>query len=403
MTGIGTTAIHGDDGLRPLGAVSPPIVQSATFSAETDERFTEVATQTRGDAFYTRYGNPNHAQVAAVVAELEGVETGLVTASGMGAISTIALALLAAGDHVIVQRSTYGGTTSLATGLLTRFGVDCTQVDQTDVDAFARALTPRTRLVLVETPSNPLLELTDLAAVVDLAHAHGAYVVVDNTFATPVNQRPAALGADLVWHSATKFLGGHSDVSAGVVVGPAELVDRVWQTAIVTGATLGPIDAWLLLRGIRTLPLRMARHNDNALALARALEEHPAVARVRYPGLPSHPQHDLAVKQMSGYGGVLSFDLAGGRAAAATLLAELRLAKRAASLGSVSTLVVHPRSMWAGIVDAEQLAGTGIGEGLVRVSTGIEDTADLLADFTRALDAVAGRPSGGADAGPTRE
>ncbi|MFF3865885.1 trans-sulfuration enzyme family protein [Micromonospora sp. NPDC001898] len=390
MTGIGTTAIHGDDGLSPTGAVSPPIVQSATFSAETDERFTEVATQTRGDAFYTRYGNPNHAQVAAVVAELEGVEAGLVTASGMGAITTIALALLNAGDHVIVQRSTYGGTTSLTTGLLTRFGVTCTQVDQTDVDAFARALTPQTKLVLVETPSNPLLELTDLTAVVDLAHAHGAYAVVDNTFATPVNQRPAAFGADLVWHSATKFLGGHSDVSAGVVVGSAALVDRVWQTSIVTGATLGPIDAWLLLRGIRTLPLRMARHNDNALALARALEEHPAVARVRYPGLASHPQHDLATKQMSGHGGVFSLDLAGGRPAVATLLAELRLAKRAASLGSVSTLVVHPRSMWAGIVDAEQLAETGIGEGLVRVSTGIEETADLLADFTRALDAIAG-------------
>ncbi|WP_433341734.1 trans-sulfuration enzyme family protein [Micromonospora sp. CA-111912] len=391
MTGIGTTAIHGDDGLSPTGAVSPPIVQSATFSAETDERFTEIATQTRGDAFYTRYGNPNHAQVAAVVAELEGVEAGLVTASGMGAITTIALALLSAGDHVIVQRSTYGGTTSLTTGLLTRFGVTCTQVDQTDVDAFARALTPQTRLVLVETPSNPLLELTDLSAVVDLAHAHGAYAVVDNTFATPVNQRPAAFGADLVWHSATKFLGGHSDVSAGVVVGSAELVDRVWQTSIVTGATLGPIDAWLLLRGIRTLPLRMARHNDNALALARALEEHPAVARVRYPGLASHPQHDLATRQMSGHGGVFSLDLAGGRPAAATLLAELRLAKRAASLGSVSTLVVHPRSMWAGIVDADQLAATGIGEGLVRVSTGIEETPDLLADFTRALDIVAGQ------------
>ncbi|MGC4808251.1 trans-sulfuration enzyme family protein [Micromonospora sp. DT233] len=390
MTGIGTTAIHGDDGLAPANAVSPPIVQSATFSADSDEHFTEVATQQRSDAFYTRYGNPNHAQVAAVVAELEGVQAGLVTASGMGAITTMTLALLNAGDHVIVQRSTYGGTTSLTTGLLTRFGVTCTQVDQTDVDAFARALTPQTKLVLVETPSNPLLELTDLAAVIDLAHAHGAYAIVDNTFATPVNQRPAAFGADLIWHSATKFLGGHSDLSAGVVVGSAELIDRVWQTSIVTGSTLGPIDAWLLLRGIRTLPLRMARHNDNALALARALEAHPAVARVRYPGLASHPQHDLAARQMSGYGGVFSLDLAGGRAAASTLLAELRLAKRAASLGSVSTLVVHPRSMWAAIVDVEQLAGIGISEGLVRVSTGIEETADLLADFTRALDVVAG-------------
>ncbi|KAB1159106.1 PLP-dependent transferase [Micromonospora sp. AMSO12t] len=387
MTGTGTIAVHGDDGLSPGGAVSPPIVQSATFSAESDEQFAAVATETRGNAFYTRYGNPNHAQVAAVVAQLEGAEAGLVTASGMGAISTIALALLSAGDHVIVQRSTYGGTTSLVTGLLARFGVAFTQVDQTDTEAFVRALRPQTRLVLVETPSNPLLELTDLAAVVELAHANDALVAVDNTFATPVNQRPTEFGADLVWHSGTKYLGGHSDVSAGVVVGSADLVDRVWQTAIVTGSTLGPIDAWLLLRGIRTLSLRVDRHNANALALARAVEGHPAVRRVRYPGLPTHPQHELAGRQMTGFGGVLSVELRDGRAAAG-LLDGLRLAKRAASLGSVSTLVVHPRSMWAGIVDAEQLAATGIGEGLVRVSTGIEDTEDLVADFLAALDAA---------------
>ncbi|MFY1594491.1 trans-sulfuration enzyme family protein [Micromonospora sp. WMMD737] len=387
MTGTGTIAVHGDDGLSPGGAVSPPIVQSATFSAESDEQFAAVATETRGNAFYTRYGNPNHAQVAAVVAQLEGAEAGLVTASGMGAISTIALALLSAGDHVIVQRSTYGGTTSLVTGLLARFGVAFTQVDQTDTEAFVRALRPQTRLVLVETPSNPLLELTDLAAVVELAHANDALVAVDNTFATPVNQRPTEFGADLVWHSGTKYLGGHSDVSAGVVVGSADLVDRVWQTAIVTGSTLGPIDAWLLLRGVRTLSLRVDRHNANALALARAVEGHPAVRRVRYPGLPTHPQHELAGRQMTGFGGVLSVELRDGRAAAG-LLDGLRLAKRAASLGSVSTLVVHPRSMWAGIVDAEQLAATGIGEGLVRVSTGIEDTEDLVADFLAALDAA---------------
>ncbi|MEU9510374.1 PLP-dependent aspartate aminotransferase family protein [Micromonospora sp. NPDC048170] len=387
MTGTSTIAVHGDDGLSQGGAVSPPIVQSATFSAESDERFAAVATETRGHAFYTRYGNPNHAQVAAVVAELEGAEAGMVTASGMGAISTIALALLSAGDHVIVQRSTYGGTTSLVTGLLARFGVTFTQVDQTDTDAFVRALRPQTRLVLVETPSNPLLELTDLAAVVELAHANDALVAVDNTFATPVNQRPADFGADLVWHSGTKYLGGHSDVSAGVIVGSAELIDRVWQTAIVTGSTLGPIDAWLLLRGIRTLSLRVDRHNANALALARAVEGHPAVRRVRYPGLPTHPQHELAGRQMTGFGGVLGIELRDGRAAAG-LLDGLRLAKRAASLGSVSTLVVHPRSMWAGIVDAEQLAATGIDEGLVRVSTGIEDTEDLVADFLAALEAA---------------
>ena len=390
MTGIGTIAVHGDDGLSPKGAVVPPIVQSVTFSAESDERFSAIATEVRGNAFYTRYGNPNQAQVAAVVAKLEGAEVGLVTASGMGAISTIALALVSAGDHVIVQRAMYGGTTSLVTGLLARFGVTCTQVDQTDTEAFARALRPQTRLVLLETPSNPLLELTDLAAVVELAHTHDALVVVDNTFASPVNQRPMSLGADLVWHSGTKFLGGHSDVLAGVIVGAAELVDRVWRTSLVVGSTLGPIDAWLLLRGIRTLSLRVARHNANALALAQALQAHPAVERVRYPGLPSHPQHELATRQMSGFGGVLSVDLRGGRPAVTALLDGLRLAKRAASLGSVSTLVVHPRSMWAGIVDPVRMAGTGIGEGLIRVSTGIEDTDDLVADFNRALDGVPG-------------
>lgn len=390
MTGIGTTAIHGDDGLAPAGAVVPPIVQSATFSTESDERFSAVATEVRGHAFYTRYGNPNHAQVAAVVAKLEGAEAGLVTASGMGAISTIALALVDAGDHVIVQRGMYGGTTALVTGLLARFGVTCTRVDQTDTEAFARALRPQTRLVLVETPSNPLLDLTDVAAVAELAHANDALVVVDNTFASPVNQRPMALGADLVWHSATKFLGGHSDVSAGIVVGAAELIDRVWRTSLIIGSTLGPIDAWLLLRGLRTLSLRVARHNANALALAQALQAHPAVERVRYPGLSTHPQHGLAVRQMSGFGGVLSVDLRGGQPAVAALLNGLRLAKRAASLGSVSTLVVHPRSMWAGIVDPARMDDTGIGAGLIRISAGIEDTDDLVADFRSALDGVPG-------------
>ena len=303
-----------------------------------------------------------------------------------GAISTIALALLSAGDHVVVQRSTYGGTTSLATGPLPRFGASYTQVDQTDTEAFERAIRPRTRLVLVETPSNPLLELTDLTAVVELASCGGRAGGGRQHLRHTGEPASMSAGADLVWHSGTKFLGGHSDVSAGVVVGSAELVERVWQTAVATGATLGPVDAWLLLRGIRTLPLRVERHNANALALARALEEHPAVTRDHDPGLPSHPQHALAGRQMTGFGGVLSVDLKTGRAGAAALLAGLRLAKRAASLGSVSTLVVHPRSMWAGTAVPEQLAATGIGDGLVRVSTGIEDTADLVDDFLAAAD-----------------
>ncbi|HTZ45364.1 MAG TPA: PLP-dependent aspartate aminotransferase family protein [Jatrophihabitans sp.] len=390
MSGDSTRSVHADDELRSGSSVAPPIMQSVTFSASSDAEFSSIATASRPPEFYTRYGNPNHAQVAAVLAELEGGEAGLLTASGMGAVSTIALALLAAGDHVIVQRSTYGGTTSLVTGLLHRLGIAYDQVDQTDVAQFAAAMRPTTRLVLLETPSNPLLELTDLAAVSELAHAAGALVAVDNTIATPLNQRPLRHGADIAWHSGTKFLGGHSDVSAGVVVAEADLIDRIWQTSIVTGSTLGPFDAWLLLRGLRTLALRVRQHNANALGLAEALAAHPAVSRVLYPGLAGHPQHALACRQMTGFGGLLSVELHGGQPAAAALLDRLRLAKRAASFGSVSTLVVHPRSMWAGIVDSEQFDGVGISAGLVRISAGIEDCPDLVADFVTALDGLPG-------------
>jgi methionine-gamma-lyase len=388
VTGPGTRAVHGDDGVgRPVGGpVAPPIVQTATFGAGSAEEFDRLALERRGAGFYTRYGNPNHAQVAAVLADLEGAEAALVFASGMATISTFALALLRSGDHVVAQRSTYGGTAALVRTLLPRFGVTATQVDQTDVRAFAAALRPETRLVLVETPSNPLLEVTDLRAVSALARAAGALTVADNTFATPVNSRPLALGADLVWHSATKYLGGHSDLSAGVLAGPAELLDRVWSTATVTGAVLGPFDAWLLLRGLRTLPLRVRQHNANGLALATALSDHPAVAAVHYPGLPGHPQHALAAAQMDGYGGVLTVELDGDRAE--RLLAGLRLARRAPSLGGVETLAVNAAAMWASILDPDEVTAAGIGGGLVRIAAGIEDTADLVADALRSLAAL---------------
>ncbi len=303
---ISTDAIHADRDVHPSRAVAPPIYQTATFWAEDAEQFAQAAVEPRGHDFYTRYGNPNHAQVAAVVAELEHTEAAMVTASGMAALTTAVLALVCAGDHVIGQKSTYGGTASVLLNLLPRLGVSTTQVDQTDPEAFERALTPRTRLILLESPSNPLLQITDLRAVADLARAHGVLTLADNTFATPVNQRPADFGVDLVWHSATKYLNGHSDVSAGVLAGPAGILDRIWDVALLTGAVLGPFDAWLLLRGLRTLPLRMPRHNANGQALAEALSDHPAVARVHYPGLATHPQHALAASQMSGFGGVLA-------------------------------------------------------------------------------------------------
>jgi len=385
---ISTVAIHADRGVHPSRAVAPPIYQTATFWAEDSEQFAQAATDRRGQGFYTRYGNPNHAQVAAVVADLEHTEAAMVTASGMAALSTAVLALVSAGDHVIGQKSTYGGTASVLLNLLPRLGVSTTQVDQADPAAFENALTPQTRLILLESPSNPLLQITDLRAVADLAHTHNVLTMADNTFATPVNQRPADFGVDLVWHSATKYLNGHSDVLAGVLAGPAGILDQIWDVALLTGAVLGPFDAWLLLRGLRTLPLRMPRHNDNGQALAVALKDHPAVARVHYPGLAAHPQHALARSQMSGFGGVLGIELAGGFEAADAFLGRLRYVRRAASLGGVESLAVHPASMWRGMLSQEQIAASGVPPGLIRLAVGTEDTADLVADALAAADAV---------------
>jgi methionine-gamma-lyase len=390
MTGSSTVAVHADRDVHPSRAVARPIYQTATFWAEDAEQFAQVAVTPRGRDFYTRYGNPNHAQVAAVVAELEHTEAAMVTASGMAALTTAVLALVSAGDHVIGQQSTYGGTASVLLNLLPRLGVLTSVVDQADPEAFARALTPQTRLILVESPSNPLLQVTDLRAVAGLARAHGVLTLADNTFATPLNQRPADFGIDLVWHSATKYLNGHSDVSAGVLAGPAAILDQIWDTAVLTGAVLGPFDAWLLLRGLRTLPLRMARHNDNGQALAGALAGHPAVTRVHYPGLAAHPQHALAASQMGAFGGVLAVELAGGFEAADAFLGRLRYSRRSASLGGVESLAVHPASMWRGMLSEEQIAASGVPLGLVRLAAGTEDTADLVADVLAAADAVAG-------------
>ncbi|WP_433358936.1 trans-sulfuration enzyme family protein [Streptosporangium sp. CA-115845] len=387
MPGDSTITVHADRDIHPSRAVAPPIYQTAAFWAEDGESFAAGAVAPRGKDFYTRFGNPNHAQVAAVVAELEHTETALVTASGMAAVTTAVLALVSAGDHVIGQRSTYGGTASLLLNLLPRLGVATTLVDQTDPEAFAKALTPQTRLILVESPSNPLLQITDLRAVVDLARAHDVLTMADNTFATPLNQRPADLGVDLVWHSATKYLNGHTDVSAGVMAGRAELLDRIWDVGLLTGATLGPIDAWLLLRGMRTLPLRVSRHNANGLALAHVLHEHPAVSRVHYPGLTSHPQHELAAGQMSGFGGVLSVEFAGGYETADAFLGRLRYPRLSASLGGVESLAVHPASMWRGMLSEEQIA-EAVPPGLIRLAAGTEDTADLVADVLAAADAA---------------
>lgn len=383
----GTRVVHADASSR-AGALVAPIVQAATFASGSNEEFLATATRSFTEDFYTRYGNPNHSEVADVVASLEGAERAMVTASGMGAISTLTLSLLSHGDHVVLQRSTYPGVTTLVTTLLSRFNVASTPLDDLNVASLEDAIRPETRLVLLETPSNPLLGITDVRQLAEAAHRKGSLVAVDNTVATPINQRPLELGADLVWHSATKFLGGHSDVSAGVIAGPSDVLERIWRTHLVIGSVLGPIDAWLLLRGIRTLEVRVLRHNENAQALAEALEAHPDILKVHYPGLRSHPQHELAASQMSGFGGLLSFVAAGGAQRAERLLDELRLTQRAASLGSVSSIANRPAAMWSGTSYGRDQVDQAIDEGLIRLSVGIEAKDDLIKDYQRALAAT---------------
>ncbi|HYF59294.1 MAG TPA: aminotransferase class I/II-fold pyridoxal phosphate-dependent enzyme [Burkholderiaceae bacterium] len=383
-----TLLLHADDPLHEGASITPPIPWSATFVAEDADDFARMASQPMHPRYYTRYGNPLHARVAAIVAGLEGAETGLVTASGMGAISTLALGLLRQGDRVVAQRNHYMGTTKLLSELLARFGVVAEFVEQTDTGAFERALATPAALVMLETPTNPDCSLTDLAAVCRLARDAGATIAVDNTFATPLNQSPLALGAHLVVHSATKYLGGHHDLTAGVVVGDAATIERLWSTQIVLGATLSPMDAWLLLRGLRTLAVRVERINASALAVARALAAHPAVESVSYPGLESHPQHAVARRQMRGFGGVMGVRLRTGYAGTARFVSGLSLAQHAVSLGGVESLVVHAAAMWAGTLDDARMRASGIEPNLVRLSVGLEHPDDLIADLRRALDAV---------------
>jgi methionine-gamma-lyase len=386
----GTQAIHADHDARD-GAIVPPIVQATTFAADSNDAFLDAANRAFTDDFYTRYGNPNHTQVADVVATLEGAQRAIVTASGMGALTTLALSFLQPGDHVVLQRTIYPGTTGLVTGLLQRFGVTATFIEQDDPASLEGALTSSTRLVLLETPSNPLLAVTDLRRSSELVHEGGALVVVDNTIATPINQQPIALGADLVWHSATKYLSGHSDVSAGVVAGRADLVETVWRTHLAVGSVLGPFDAWLLLRGLRTLDVRMERHNANALAIATALSEHSEVLAVYYPGLAIHPQHDVARSQMSGFSGLLSFTPAGGADRAERLLNTLRLTARAASLGSVHSIATRPSAMWSSQPAYDAQHSDEANDALIRLSVGIESAEDLVDDFLSALKATSSR------------
>ncbi|MFQ5818298.1 MAG: trans-sulfuration enzyme family protein [Terriglobia bacterium] len=384
-----TILVHGGRRASGSSAVSPPIFQTSTYRLANTRAGADFQQSVEPSEYYTRWGNPTTHVLEVQFAQLEGAEAALAFSSGMGAISTALLADLKQGDHIVAGAPLYAGTTELCQGVLPRFGIETTFVDPADTAAFARALRPNTRCIYVETPSNPTLTLTDLAGVAALAQQRGLLSICDNTFATPLGQRPLALGMAVVVHSATKYVGGHSDVVAGLLAGSKSYVEKCWQHAKLFGPALDPFAAWLLLRGLKTLGVRHARQADNALQLARFLAGHQAVSVVHYPGLASHPQHALARRQMQSFGAMLSFELTGGSAAAQRFAESLQVALLAVSLGGVETLVQHPASMSHGLLAKEDLNRTGISEGLVRVSVGVEPADDLIADFEQALRVAA--------------
>ncbi len=368
------------------GPVSEPVHLSTTWRLDSAKQGAAFSQEHGPEAFYTRWGNPTTRLLEESVAELEGGARAIATGSGMGAISSAILTFLSKGDHIVAGKSLYSATTELMTRILLRFGVQTTFVDPRKRGAWREAVKEKTVLVYAESPANPTMELTDLREAAEAAHAVGATAMVDNTFATPINQRPIEHGFDVVLHSATKYLGGHTDVTAGVIVAKTdELWDRIWYTYKVFGPVLGPMDAYLVRRGMRTLPQRVRQQSATAQALAEFLEDHAAVERVHYPGLKTFPQHALAKRQMDGFGGMLSFEVKGGRPAGVRFVEAVEVATMAVSLGGTETLVQHPASMTHGPLTDEERAVSGISEGLIRVSVGLEHADDLVADFAEAL------------------
>lgn len=382
---VSTLLLNADRGMSDELSVSPPLHQSSVGIATDADHFFDLSITPMNNNFYARYGNETLARLAKVIADLEGGEAGLMFASGVGAISTPLMALLSNGDHIVAQKSHYMGTTELVTNVMAKFGVEFTIVDQTSTDAFEKAIQPNTRMIMMETPVNPTMEITDLKAICDIAKSRDIITFCDNTFATPINQRPMEFGVDMVMHSATKYIGGHHDLLAGSLTSSRELIEQVWDMSVNLGAICAPFTAWLALRGIRTLELRVKQQNANASAIAEYLEGHSAVAKVHYPGLKSHPQHGLAARQMSGFGGLLTFDLKGGYEVGKTFIKALEFVQNAGSLGGVFSVVIQPAVMFGGRLSEQEVEERGIAPGLIRLACGIENTADLIGDIEQAL------------------
>ena len=386
--GFSTRAIHhGYDPREADGALTPPLHLTSTFAFESAE---QGGARFAGEAdghIYSRISNPTTDLLERRMASLEGGEAAVAMASGMGAITSVLWSFLRAGDELITDKTLYGCTFSYFRHGLSRFGINVRHVDLTNPLALETAISDKTKVVYFETPANPNMRLVDIEAVSAIAKRHGAKTVVDNTYATPVQTRPIAHGADVVVHSATKYLGGHGDLIAGVAIGTAEDMSEVRMVGVkdMTGAVLAPFNAMLILRGLKTLELRVERHAMAAQQVAETLAEHPAIETVSYPGLPSFPQHDLAKRQMNGFGGMIAFELKGGYQVGIAMMNRLTMIRRAVSLGDAETLIQHPASMTHSTYSREEREAHGISEGLVRISVGLENVDDILADLHQAL------------------
>jgi methionine-gamma-lyase len=385
--GIHTLAIHAGEAPDPnTGALVPPLHLASTYHLGTAEEGAAIFAGEKEGFVYSRWGNPTVEILQERVAALEHAPAALCTASGMAAIMTAVLNVVHAGDHMISARSIYPSAYHLFDVELRALGVTTTFVDATDARNVAAALQPQTKLIYLESPGNPILALCDLAAIAAIARGVGAITLCDNTFATPINQRPLDHGIDAAIHSLTKYFCGHGDAVGGAIAGPADFIKHCADEPLrYFGGILSPFNAYLILRGTQTLPLRVERHNANALAVARYLARHPKVGWVSYPGLESHPQHALARRQMSGFGGMVCFDLKGGVAAGARLMNAVKLCALAVSLGDVRTLITHPASTTHSVVSREQRLSQGVSDGLVRLSVGLEDPEDIIADLERGL------------------
>lgn len=386
-----TECVHGGEKPDPIfGAHTTPIFQTSTFIFDSVEQGAFRFAGEEPGYIYTRIppNTPTHAVLVEKFAALEGGETGQTFASGMAAITAVALTILKQGDHLISTDVVYGCTYSLFSEILPGLGINVTFVDTTDIENVKRALKPETKMVFLETPANPTLNVCDIKEIAGLARSQGAVCVVDNTFATPYFQKPLLLGGDISLSSCTKYIGGHADLLGGIVVCSKDFMKSLAKVAGYTGGTMGLHEAWLCIRGLKTLHIRMERHAENALKVASFLESHPAVEWVRYPGLPGHPQYEVAKKQMSGYGGMLSFGIKGGVEAGRKLMNNVRLCSLAVSLGATDTLIQHPASMTHACIPKEVRGKVGITDGLVRLSIGIEDSEDIIADLKQALETI---------------